>query len=164
MTRLRIIVIDVAARITSKAMMKLMLAAIVAIGWLALADTASACQCRSNRDLTASQVLADADVLFTGQAVRSVPEKIGRLSSYSITTFRVTEAVKGVKLGQLIKVGHTSGPTSACGLQFEIGKLHTLGPTRWKGGLSISICEALIFRSDRSNDLIGELRTLKRSK
>ncbi len=148
----------------SLAMMKLTFAAIVAVGWLALADTVSACQCRPTRGLTAVQVLADADVLFTGTAIKSVAGKTGERSSYAVTTFRVTEAFKGAKAGQLIKVGHNSGSTASCGVQFEIGEPHTLGPTRWKGKLGIGLCTALIFRSSRSDDLIGELRALKRRK
>lgn len=148
----------------SLAMMKLTFAAVVAVSWLALADTASACKCWPTRDLTAVQVLADADVLFTGTAIKSVAGKTGERSSYAVTTFRVTEAFKGAKAGQHIEVGHNNGPSSSCGVQFEIGELHTLGPTRWKGKLGIGLCTALIFRSSRSDDLIGELRALKRRK
>lgn len=136
----------------------------ILLATVGLTGTASACQCRPTRDLTAAQVLADADVLFTGTAIKSVAGKTGEHSSYAVTTFRVTEAFKGAKAGQLIKVGHNSGPTASCGVQFEIGEPHTLGPTRWKGELGIGLCTALIFRSSRSNDLIGELRALKRRK
>jgi hypothetical protein len=119
----------------SLAIMKLTFAAVVAAGWLALADTASACKCWPARGLTAVQVLADAGVLFTGTAIKPVAGKTGERPSYAVTTFRVTEAFKCTKAGQLIEIGHRNERTASCGVQFEIGEPHTLGPTRWKGEL-----------------------------
>lgn len=123
----------------------------LAIG-LALPDAALACSCR----LTATaDELMEADAVFTGVALSSKP--VARRES--MTRFRVTEAYKGVRHGQVIRVRHRSGPSPSCGVNFARGGEYTMTSYRrdpgqpGAGELSSSLCSLAAMESPGGMEL-----------
>jgi hypothetical protein len=121
-------------------------------------STAHACSCARNP--TASGLLESSAAVFTGVAQASAPA--GR--DVSVTTFRVTEAFKGILGGQVVRVRHPSGSSASCGVQFESGKAHTLAVNRDASGYSANLCSAWMFlpQVGLGADLIAQMRALRR--
>lgn len=109
----------------------------------------------------ADQVLARSDAVFTGVVTRVVA---GR-GDETVTTFRVTEAFKGVKVGTTVAVRHRRGPSPSCGVDFERGVPHTLAAHRDGAGLRTGLCSTWMFlpHIPTSDRLVREMRALRGS-
>ena len=122
------------------------------------AQTALACSC--GRFAGAEELSARSDAVFTGVVI-DVKSRPGRVA---VTTFRVTEAFKGVNRGASVSVRHRSGPSPSCGVTFEKGASYTLAAHRGAGGLGTGLCSTWMFlpQVPSSERLIAEMRALRK--
>ena len=126
----------------------------------AFSSPALACSCARNP--TAQGILASATIVFTGVVERSeTPDGRGR----AVTTFKVTESFKGVRLGASVQVSHFNGPSASCGVEFEPGETHTLAAyeTTTPALYRTNLCSTWMFlpHVGLSERLIGEMRVLR---
>jgi hypothetical protein len=126
---------------------------------LMAASIGSAFACSCARNPTAEGLLQDSAAVFTAVAQGSRPVAPG----VSITTFRVTEGFKGPAAGTTVRVGHRSGSSASCGVQFESGKAHTLAVGSGQSGFSASLCSTWMFlpQVGLGADLIEKMRALR---
>jgi len=138
--------------------------AIVMAALLASTVAAFACKCASRSDLTGDGILANSDAVFTGVAVKTISVRaVGEeRAPVSVTTFRVTEAFKGTKIGQTIRIRHHSGASSSCGVKFTRGETRTLSPSKSETLFHIGRCTAFIFEGEKGEGLLAQLRALGR--
>lgn len=81
---------------------------------LASASFALACSCVRFRD--AAEQIAGVDVAFIGVAQKT--ERAGLMTSDRVTTFRVSETLKGAA-GRTVRVRHQIGDGGNCGISFR---------------------------------------------
>jgi hypothetical protein len=121
------------------------------------AQTSLACSC--GRVAGAEELLDRSDAVFTG-VVTAVKSRPGRVAE---TTFRITEAFKGVRRGTTVAVRHRSGPSPSCGVTFEKGATYTLSAHRAGDGFETGLCSTWMFlpHIPSSGRLILEMRALR---
>lgn len=119
---------------------------------------AMACSCAPVR--SAERLMTNSTAIFTGVAESVRAAGPGR----SVTTFRVVESFKGLKVGTRVEVVHRSGSPASCGVKFEVGERSTLAANRddVDGMLSASSCSTWMFHPNVGSRerLINELRAL----
>jgi hypothetical protein len=127
---------------------------------LVLASTHAVLACSCARNPTASALLESSAAVFTGIAQSSASAGQGA----SVTTFRVTEAFKGVRAGHIVRVRHRSGSSASCGVNFARGEAHTLAVSSGRWGYSATLCSAWMFlpQVGLGADLIEQMRALRR--
>jgi len=109
-------------------------AALVAVGGLALAASASACSCAPR---TPGESLREADAAIVGRLVRVIPR--GRFhADYRYEVTRVYRGRKKIDRGQVLNV-RSARRASACALPRRLGHRYGLflarGHGRWLGGI-----------------------------
>lgn len=130
--------------------MKFARACVLALG-LALASATPALACSCSRP-PASSLWENAGAAFIGIARGTRPVGNGE----SVTTFEVTEELKGVQYGETVAIRHPSGSSASCGVQFAPGSTHTLAAFSRDGALSTNLCSII-----RDGTLLEELRQLR---
>ena len=136
-------------------------AGLLAVASLLSATAAQACQC-AKTDRSAPAIFAAADVLFRGVALKDRATVRDR-APLIVTTFKVTEAFKGVKKGRTVAIGHRQGGGGACGVTFTTGESHTVKADRAGTDLWTSSC-AMLGLIDPDPALLAQFRTLSQQR